>query len=75
MLDSICVIVLENVLFRKLIYCTIKISVIWSITKNKKKDEVVFLVLSYFKLICIYFWCGVNCNVILNLPIHVRLCL
>ena len=66
MLNSVCVTVFENVLFRRC--CTIKISVIWSITKNKKKDEVVFLVLSYFKFICIYFWCGVNCNVILNLP-------
>ena len=66
MLDSIYVTVFENVLFRR--YCTIKISVIWSITKNKKKVQVVFLVLRYFKFIYIYIWCGANCNVILNLP-------
>ena len=28
----------------------------------------VFLVLRYFKFIYIYFWCGANGNVILNLP-------
>ena len=38
-------------------YCTIKISVICSITKNKKKIEVVFLVLRYFKFVYMYFWC------------------
>ena len=35
--------------------------------------EVVFLVLRSLKFIYIYF--GVNCNVFLNLPMHVRLCL
>ena len=39
-------------LFRR--YCTIKISVIWSITKNKKKIELAFLVLRYFKFPYIY---------------------
>ena len=44
----------EKCLFRR--YCMIKISVICSITKNKKKIEVVFLVVRYFKFIHMYFW-------------------
>ena len=58
MFVSICVTAFGKCLFRR--YCTIKISVIWSITKNKKKKiEVVVLDLRFFKFIYISFWCQV----------------